>query len=87
MLHTPPAGFPAPLGLGLVRAQGGWMTLAHLSPGEEAWESGAPVWLTLEHGLYRAEPARTLELPWLETRASWRRLPTRLRMLKRRFWG
>ncbi len=84
LLHTPPQGFAAPLGLALARAAGGWLTLAHVDPGDQP-ALGSTVLLNLEAGLYRAHEVSDLASPWLRTRTAWRRLPTSLRLLRRRF--
>jgi acetyl-CoA acetyltransferase len=86
VLHTPPEGFAAPLKLGLVRAGQGWQSLVHLVD-DELPEPGSTLTLTMERGLYQARGVSGLSRPWQEALMSWRRLPTSLRLLRRRFTG
>ncbi len=83
VLHAPPQGFAAPLKLGLVRASGGWQTLVHLLD-EGPAEPGDSLQLTMENGLYKARAISALNRPWQEALMSWRRLPTTLRLWRRR---
>lgn len=83
VLHTPPEGFKPPLALALVRARQGWMSLAHLAENEIP-VAGSGVELNLQKGLYQARPVPDAALPWLKTRQAWRRLPTKLRLMRRR---
>jgi hypothetical protein len=82
-LHTPPEGFTAPLGLVLARSGQGWQTLALCDP-ESPPAAGTTVLLTLEDGLFRAREVGGLAGPWLATRGAWRRLPTSVRLWRRR---
>ncbi|MBI4799161.1 MAG: hypothetical protein HY794_10585 [Desulfarculus sp.] len=84
LLHTPPEGFTAPLGLAMVRTAQGWLTLAHTDP-EHQPALGSTVLLRLEGGLFRAVQVGDLAGTWLRTRSAWRRLPTSLRLWRRRF--
>ncbi|MBI5524198.1 MAG: thiolase family protein [Desulfarculus sp.] len=83
LLHTPPEGFTAPLGLAMVRTAQGWLTLAHTDP-EHQPALGSTVLLRLEGGLFRAVQVGDLAGTWLRTRSAWRRLPTSLRLWRRR---
>jgi acetyl-CoA acetyltransferase len=84
VLHTPPEGFTAPLKLGLVRVGRGWQSLAHLLD-DKLPEPGSTLTLTLKRGLYQARGVSGISRPWQEALISWRRLPTSLRLLRRRF--
>ncbi|MCB2186450.1 MAG: thiolase family protein [Deltaproteobacteria bacterium] len=57
VLHSPPEGFPSPLGLLLVEAREGWRTLA-LAPGDGLAPVGERVRLVLEEGRYHLVPGR-----------------------------
>jgi acetyl-CoA C-acetyltransferase len=59
LLHRPPEGFPAPLGLALAETRKGWATLAHFS-GETLPKPGASVRLRLSEGLYSLEEVQGL---------------------------
>ncbi|MFZ5584503.1 MAG: thiolase C-terminal domain-containing protein [Thermodesulfobacteriota bacterium] len=83
VLHAPPEGFAAPLGLALVRCEGGWQTLAHADPAALP-APGAAVQLRLVNGLYLARPVGGLASPWLRARSALVKLPTRYRLLRRR---
>ncbi|MCA1906174.1 MAG: hypothetical protein LDL11_06250 [Desulfarculus sp.] len=83
ILHTPPQGFPAPLGLVMVRTQAGWQTLAQAPPNRLP-EAGASVLLNLENGLYQAKAVNPIATPWLKAKDQLDKLPTRYRLLRRR---
>lgn len=73
ILHRPPEGFPAPLGLALVEARKGWATLAHY-PGESSLQPGLSVRLRLSQGLYGLEAIRAMDRPLQPLRRWLRRL-------------
>ena len=73
VLHNPPEGFAAPLGLCLVRASmGNWATLAHMDP-ERPLLTGARVRLELHDGFYQAFPVGDPAWPILSAQRAWRR--------------